>query len=123
MVAVGAYYVDGALATDYNDHVTVWTFGMLRRYIVMRYAAGIPVIPEGHGRVADSPFWAFDGLDAADVPAWVQWAVSPIALVLCLATELLNTAAAYPLLACKSAAAIAAIVFGRRTLRRKLALK
>ena len=47
----GAYYVDGYLASDYNAHLpaTTWTF--VRKYVAMRYDAGMPVMPEGHGLI------------------------------------------------------------------------
>ena len=91
-VAGGSYYVDGLLATDYNDHTPMWAWDLVRAYVAMRYHLGVPVIPEGHGFVKH-PFFAFDALDEIEVPSMAQWPLIPLLIPTALAAELVNLAA------------------------------
>lgn len=102
-VAGGSYYVDGLLATDYNDHTPKWAWELVRVYVATRYHLGIPVIPEGHGLVK-RPFFAFDALDKMGVPSTAQWPLIPLLIPTVLAAELVNLAAEVTLAAAVLAA-------------------
>lgn len=93
----GEYYADGLLATDYNAHVPHFVWSLARSYVALRYHLGVPVIPEGHGQIFPSPFWAYDSvMDPLGVPTFVQWLLSPLLVGTVIVSELLNLAAAAP---------------------------
>lgn len=107
-VAGGELYVDGLLATDYNDHTPKWAWELMRAYVATRYHLGIPVIPEGHGLVK-RPFFAFDALDKMGVPSTAQWPLIPLLIPTVLAAELVNLAAESSLFL--AAATLAALMY------------
>jgi hypothetical protein len=102
-VAGGSYYVDGLLATDYNDHTPKRAWDLLRVYVATRYRLGVPVIPEGHGLIKH-PFFAFDTLDEIGVPSTAQWPLIPLLIPTVLAVELVNLTAENALVAAMLAA-------------------
>jgi hypothetical protein len=95
-VPSGEYYVDGFLATDYDGHVPVALWHMLRLYARLRYSIGVPQVPLGHGKLVANPYWAFDAVDAWAVPMPVLWCLSPLLTAASAVSELLNVAAERP---------------------------
>lgn len=119
LVAGGAYYADGVLVSDYNDHVPLWVWRVVHAYAHARYSLGVPVIPEGDG-LFRNPFWAFDMLDAAGISSETQAWFFPLLLPTALFTELLNLGCAE--LEIRAAglgtSAMAAVLLARHTFKR-----
>ena len=75
--------------SDYHDHVPLVVWDAIRAYVHLRYALGVPVIPEGVGVLA-TPFWAYDALEAGGVSAAAQFHLFPLLVPLTIITEFLH---------------------------------
>ena len=111
IVRGGAYYADGVLASDYNEKVPELVWDVVRAYAGARYSLGVPVVAEGVAVL--NPFWAFDGFDEYVPPTILQF-LFPILVPATIATDVVNTAAAYPTKALLAAAAVLATAAARK---------
>mmetsp|Transcript_5114 Transcript_5114/g.15596 ORF Transcript_5114/g.15596 Transcript_5114/m.15596 type:complete len:351 (+) Transcript_5114:1362-2414(+) len=93
LVAGGAYFADGVLVSDYNDHVPRVVWRVVRAYAHARFSLGVPVIPQGFGFFRD-PFWAFEVLDDIGISSETQMWFFPLLVPTALLTELVNLGAA-----------------------------
>eukprot|EP00967_Tisochrysis_lutea_P062200 scaffold79803_cov32-Tisochrysis_lutea.AAC.4 len=89
IVRGGLYYADNILVSDYNDHVPFWVWRVVSAYAEIRFALGIPLVPEGDG-ILPRPFWAFDLLDAWGISSQAQAWAFPLLVPLSVLTEILN---------------------------------
>jgi len=88
----GLYYADGLLVSDYNDAVPqiAWRL-FVRGYVSLRYALGLPVIPEGEG-VLLRPFAFHDALKRSAAPPLIQHLLSPLTITSAVVLEVGNLA-------------------------------
>ena len=114
IVRGGAYYADGVLASDYNEKVPELVWDVVRAYAGARYSLGVPVVAEGVAVL--NPFWAFDGFDAYVPPSVLQF-FFPILVPATIATDVVNTVAAYPAKALRAAVAVGALAVGAHKLK------
>ena len=80
VTASGQYYVDGVLASTYVAYVPrkMWSvFG--DGYFTLRYALGVPIVPDGQSAVP--LFWFLDAMKALAIPAALQVSVFWLPLV------------------------------------------
>jgi hypothetical protein len=80
VTASGQYYVDGVLASTYVAYIprSMWSvFG--DGYITLRYALGVPLVPDGQSTVP--LFWFLDTMKALAIPAPLQVSVFWLPLV------------------------------------------
>lgn len=90
VVESGSYYVDGLLASDYNAHVPMLAWNIVREYFVLRYHMGAPLIPDGVGAIPYQPVWGRMAKAAIGTPLAVQCIVYPVVILGMVLTELTN---------------------------------
>lgn len=110
-VAGGVYFVDGLLSTDYfNDGKAAPSFAEWRVshwYVHLRYQVGLPIIPQGHGKLMPRPFWAYELVEAWGVSDAITSVLSPLLVMSVMATEMID--ALYELATKKPSLALAAV--------------
>jgi len=80
VTASGQYYVDGILASTYVAYIprAMWSvFG--DGYITLRYALGMPLVPDGQSALP--LFWFLDAMKGLAIPAALQVSVFWLPLV------------------------------------------